>query len=116
MIKHYHKEHKDKLTKSEKVGLYIVSKTWTLQCVCLFFIMVTIPLIRPNTMQVVQYVSSWYLQLILLPLIILGQNAQNKLEETKADINFARDMEMDEKVEKILLSLKKKIDDHIKSE
>ena len=54
----------------------------------IFIIMVTIPLLFPQTMPAVQYISSGYLQLILLPLIMVAQNRDNKVREMKAEREY----------------------------
>ena len=45
--------------------------------------LVTVPLIWPVTMAVVQYISSGYLQLIFLPLIMVGQGILNALADKR---------------------------------
>ena len=73
---------------SGRIADFIVSKVGTMFCVYLFIIMVTIPLIFPQTMSVVQYISSGYLQLILLPLIMVSQNRDNKVRDMKAEREY----------------------------
>lgn len=73
---------------SGRIADFIVSKVGTMFCVYLFIVMVTVPLIFPQTMSVVQYISSGYLQLILLPLIMVSQNRDNKVRDIKAEREY----------------------------
>ena len=64
-------------------------------------ILVTVPLLLPSTMPVVQYISSGYLQLILLPLLMVGagilgdraQAAADKRHQEQEAANEARHQE-----------------------
>ena len=48
-------------------------------------ILVTVPLLLPSTMPVVQYISSGYLQLILLPLLMVGAGILGDRAQAAAD-------------------------------
>jgi len=62
-------------------------------------IMVTMPLIFPQAMPVVQYISSGYLQLILLPLIMVGQNLQSRHGELRAENDYQINMKAEREIE-----------------
>ena len=59
----------------------LISNMW---CVYFFMALVTVPLLLPSTSTVIQYVSSAYLQLIFLPLILVGQGLLSKASEARA--------------------------------
>ena len=84
-----------KLTRFEKFAIWINNHIGTIEFTLLCFILVSIPLINSKTQAVVFYISSGYLQLILLPLIIMSQNIQNKIADFHNENHY-------KKIEKIL--------------
>ena len=119
-IKNPNKIKREGLSIPNRIALYITNKVGTfgffIFCVCL----TVIPFIVPSTMQVVMFISSSFLQLVLLPLIMIGQNIQSKHAELRADaiydVSVKLDDEMDnihqylENNEEILKEILKKID------
>ena len=59
----------------------VVGSMWTAYA---FAIMVFIPLFIPSTQMTIMFISSSFLQLILLPIIMVGQNLSNKKSEKRA--------------------------------
>jgi uncharacterized membrane protein len=82
--------------------------------------MVTVPLIYRDTMPVIQYISSGYLQLIFLPLIMVGQNLQSKHSELRAENDYQINLKAEHEIEvlykhleyqnAILVTMMKKMD------
>ena len=70
-------------------------------------VLVTIPLLLPPTLPVIQYLSSGYLQLILLPLIMVGQNLQGRHAELRAENDYKTNVKAEKEIEAILLHLEK---------
>lgn len=70
-------------TISGKIADWLVSVVGTMSCFYLFIVLATIPLVFPGLMSVVGYFSSGYLQLILLPLIMVAGNRADALREQK---------------------------------
>lgn len=70
-------------------------------------ILVTIPLIFTSAISVIQYISSGILQLILLPLIMVGQNLQGRHAELRAQHDFDTNVKAEKEIETILLHLEK---------
>lgn len=68
---------------SGKIADWIVDKVGTMTFFFFCILMVTIPIILPITMPVIQYISSGYLQLILLPLIVVAGNRADKVRELR---------------------------------
>ena len=85
MITKSHEQHKAKLTKIEKMALKLVSYVGTMEFFIACVVLAIMPFIIPSSMPVVQYVSSGFLQLVLLPLILFGQNVQSRLEDIKSE-------------------------------
>ena len=72
---------------------------------CLIF--VTIPLIFSAVMPTFQYLSSGFLQLILLPLILIQQNLQSRHDELRAQHDYETNLKAEKEIEAILLHLEK---------
>lgn len=66
-----------------KVADWLVTKVGTMACFYLFIVLATLPLIVSSWMGVIGYVSSGYLQLILLPLIVVAGNRADNLREQR---------------------------------
>ncbi|HKC04707.1 MAG TPA: DUF1003 domain-containing protein [Patescibacteria group bacterium] len=97
--------HKSHLSKIDKVALFITSKVGTMGFFFFCLALVTIPLIFNSTLPVIQYLSSGYLQLILLPLILVGQNLQSRHSELRAQHDFETNVKAEKEIESILLHL-----------
>jgi hypothetical protein len=72
-------------TAKDRIALWVCSHVGTLECAGLFLIIVILPLVFPSTTVTVQFLSSAVLQLVLLPVIMVGQN----LLSAKADAHNA---------------------------
>jgi len=70
---------------SGKIADFLVSKVGTMSCFYFFMLLSTIPVIFPETMTVIGYISSGYLQLILLPLIMVSTNRTDMIRVQKAE-------------------------------
>ncbi len=97
--------HEKSLTVADKIALAATSVVGTMYFFFFCLIMVTVPLIFPPTMKVVQYISSGYLQLILLPLIMVGQNLQNRHTETRAENDYQVNMKAEREIEHVFKHL-----------
>lgn len=99
--------HRQHLSASDKIALFITKHVGTMGFFYACAVLVTIPLIFPTTMPVVQYISSGYLQLIFLPLIIVGQNLQGRHAELRAQHDYETNVKAEKEIESILLHLEK---------
>jgi uncharacterized membrane protein len=99
--------HRSHLSKTDKLALFITNKVGTMTFFYFCLILVTLPLIFTSTMPVVQYMSSGYLQLILLPLILVGQNLQGRHAELRAQHDYETNIKAEKEIEAILLHLEK---------
>jgi len=66
-----------------KIADMLVAKVGTMGCFYAFIVLATIPLISQNLMQFVSYLSSGYLQLVLLPLIMVASNRTDAIREQR---------------------------------
>ena len=99
--------HKSRLSKTDKVALFITNKIGTMGFLYACIILVTVPLLLPTTIPVIQYMSSGYLQLILLPLILIGQNLQGRHAELRAQHDYETNVKAEKEIEAVLLHLEK---------
>lgn len=97
--------HQSHMSKLEKVALFMTKKVGSIGFFFGCVILVTIPLIFSSAISIVQYISSGILQLILLPLIMVGQNLQGRHAETRAQHDFDTNVKAEKEIETILLHL-----------
>jgi len=101
-------------TRMDRVALFLVSKLGTMWFFWLCFFLVTLPLIIPKTMTVIQYVSSGYLQLLFLPLIMIAGNLQQKRAELREESSYKISVKQDIQIEWLnykIDQLKKQMDE-----
>lgn len=98
---------KIQLSKADKTALFITNKIGTMGFFYLCVVLVTIPLFLPPTMPIVQYISSGYLQLILLPLILVGQNLANRHSELRAQHDYETNVKAEKEIELLLQILQR---------
>jgi len=99
--------HKSRLNKTDKIALFITSKIGTMSFFYFCLVLVTLPLFFKSSMPIVQYISSGYLQLIFLPLILVGQNLQSRHAELRAKHDYETNAKAEKEIEAILLHLEK---------
>ena len=76
---------KSKIQKiNDTIALKATLLIGTMWCVYSFIIFALIPLFLPATNTIIQYVSSAFLQLIFLPLIMVGQDVMSRKAEERA--------------------------------
>lgn len=83
-----HKQSKEKLTLNERIGLGITRSVGTMWAAYAFFglSLVSLPaaLASGNVIVIVAWIAQTFLQLVLLPIIIVGQNIQAKASDDRA--------------------------------
>ena len=88
---HVNTQHADSMTLGDRFALWIANKVGTLPFFWLCNALVVIPFIIPKAMSIVQFISSGYLQLVLLPLILIATNLQNRHDSLRADAHYAHE-------------------------
>lgn len=106
-IKNPNVVHQNHMSKLDKVALSVTTKVGSMGFFFACVILVTIPLIFTQAISTVQYISSGILQLILLPLIMVGQNLQGRNAELRAQHDFDTNVKAEKEIETILLHLEK---------
>ena len=79
---------KGKMTLNERIGLLITQSVGTMWAAYVFFALTLVSLpaaiASHNTLTMVSWVAQTFLQLVLLPIIIVGQNIQAKSSDERA--------------------------------
>lgn len=88
-----------------------MSSIW---CVYLFMIWCLVPSVMTNLSDLVLYISSAVIQLVALPLIMVGQKFQAKTSEERAIQDHSAITEMHDEIKEILKELHEKLDIVIK--
>jgi len=70
---------------NEKIAVVAVLAMSSMACVYLFLFLSLTPLIIPSTQTLIMYISSSIIQLVALPLIMLGQAVLNRNAESRTD-------------------------------
>ncbi len=99
--------HKLHLSRTDKIALAVTKIVGTMTFFYACVALVTIPLLFRSSLPVVQYISSGFLQLILLPLILVGQNLQGRHAELRAQHDYETNVKAEKEIESILLHLEK---------
>lgn len=78
---------------NRKIAVKTTLTVGTMGCVYIFFIWCVLPILFPGIEQIVFYVSSGILQLVLLPLIMVGNNVLSERAEQRAEQDHKMIME-----------------------
>ncbi len=103
-VNEFHKSH---LSKTDKVALFITKYVGTMTFFYICAVLVVIPFLYPTTLPIVQYISAGFLQLLLLPLIMVSQNLQGRHSELRAQHDYETNVKAEKEIESILLHLEK---------
>src|SRR5665213_1516373 len=95
-------KHREHLTKLQRAAVWVTDHIGTIEFFIFCNIMVASTLILPKIVVIVQFISSAWLQLVLLPLIMIGQNIQGKHSEARAEADFAVNTKAELEIETIL--------------
>ena len=87
-IKNVNITHKEQLSVTDKIALWITNKVGTFGFFVFTVVLTIAPFVIPGIMPIIQFVSSAFLQLVLLPLIIIGQNLQSQHAELRAESTY----------------------------
>jgi len=97
----------NKLSKTDKIALFITKRIGTMGFFYGCTVLVTIPILFPTTLPIIQYISAGFLQLLFLPLILIGQNLQGRHTELRAQHDYETNIKSEKEIEAILLHLEK---------
>ena len=109
-------EHKEHLSPLERIGLWITERVGTMGFFFLIFVWTVVwlgwNLLAPKNLQfdppmgfIVWLFISNLIQLFLMPLIMVGQNAQSRHAEMRAENDYQINLKAEREIEVILLHL-----------
>lgn len=108
MVRNVNKEHKESLTFQEKIALKITKGVGSMYCAYLFAAIALISLpdaINGGRATIVSWVAQTFLQLVLLSIIMVGQNVASKHSERRADADYEIDLRTEQEIKEIKESL-----------
>jgi uncharacterized membrane protein len=101
-------KHKENLTILDKIAIHITSLVGTMWCAIAFTLLALISLpdaIKGGKVTIISWVAQTFLQLVLLSVIMVGQNLQNKHSEARAESDFDVNVKAELEIETILQHL-----------
>ncbi len=103
-IRNVNEEHKENLGIQERVALFITKGVGTMWCAYLFSIIALISLpdaIESGRAAVISWIAQTFLQLVLLSIIMVGQNVMSKHAELRADAEYEVNLKNEEDIKEI---------------
>jgi len=101
-------KHKENLTILDKVAIFITSIVGTMWCAIVFTLLALVSLpdaILGGKATIISWIAQTFLQLVLLSVIMVGQNLQNKHSEARAEADFDVNVKAELEIETILQHL-----------
>jgi uncharacterized membrane protein len=98
------KIHKENLGLNEIIALWITKYVGTMWCAYAFSVLALYGLpaaIQGGAAGFVAWASSQFIQLVLLPIIIVGQNLQSKHSEIQANEDYKTNVEAEKRIEEL---------------
>ena len=108
MPRNVNQEHKQSLTLLDKAAIVITKIVGTMWCAIAFTILALISLpaaIQGGTAPTISWIAQTFLQLVLLSIIMVGQNLQSKHSELRADADYETNIEAKKDIEKLMKRL-----------
>lgn len=114
MARNVNKEHNDSLSLNDRLALHATTIIGTMWCFYLFCVLafygLPAALATGSAAVLVNWLSSNFLQLVLLPLLLVSQNVQSRHDQLRADADYELDQKEEEQLERILEILEGKND------
>lgn len=103
-IRNINKEHKENLNFQERIALHITKGVGSMYCAYVFALIALISLpdaIASGRPEIISWIAQTFLQLVLLSIIMVGQNVASKHSELRAEADYEVNVNNEEKIEKI---------------
>lgn len=105
MAKHWYKQHRETMSRLDRVGIGITNVVGTMWCAILFLIIAIFSgpaaFRSGDPVIIVQWMSGAFLQLVLLPIIIVGQNQQAKRDEIQSEADYEVNLKAEKEIEEL---------------
>ncbi len=108
MVRNINQAHAETLTFLDKVALFITKIVGTMWCAIAFTILALISLphaISSGVPTTISWIAQTFLQLVLLSIIMVGQNLQSRHSELRADEDYKTDLEAKKDIETLMKRL-----------
>lgn len=108
MTRNVNKEHRERMSKLDKVAIFITKIVGTMWCAIAFTILALISLpqaIQNGTATTISWIAQTFLQLVLLSIIMVGQNLQSRHSELRADADYETNIEAKKDIETLMKRL-----------
>ena len=95
MVRNVNQEHKEKLSIFDKVAIFITKIVGTMWCAIIFTVIALIGLpyaLNSGTGELITWIVQTFLQLVLLSVILAGQNLQNRHSELRAEADYENNL------------------------
>jgi uncharacterized membrane protein len=104
-VKDIHQRHQKQLSRLDQFALAITRKVGTMGFFFFCIALTITPFLIREAMPYVQFISSAFLQLVLLPIIMIGQNIQAQEAERQAKIDFDINQKAEQEIEMLMEKL-----------
>ncbi len=108
MVRNVNKEHKESLSTLDKAAIFITKIVGTMWCAIAFTILALISLpeaIHNGTATTISWIAQTFLQLVLLSIIMVGQDLQSRHSELRADADYETNIESKKDIENLMKRL-----------
>jgi uncharacterized membrane protein len=108
MVRNVNKEHRESFTMLDRVAIFITKMVGTMWCAIAFTILALISLpqaINGGTATTISWIAQTFLQLVLLSIIMVGQNLQSRHSELRADADYETNLESKKDIEMLMKRL-----------
>ena len=108
MPRNVNKIHKESFTVLDKAALFITKIVGTMWCAMAFTVLALISFpaaIHGGTSTTISWIAQTFLQLVLLSIIMVGQNLQSRHSELRADADYETNIEAKKEIETLMLRI-----------
>jgi uncharacterized membrane protein len=108
MVRNVNKEHRESLGMLDKTAIFITKIVGTMWCAIAFTLLALISLpsaINGGTATTISWIAQTFLQLVLLSIIMVGQNLQSRHSELRADADYETNLEAKSDIEILMKRL-----------
>jgi uncharacterized membrane protein len=108
MVRNVNKEHKESLGLLDRIAVSITKMVGTMWCAIAFSLLALISFpqaLEGGTATTISWIAQTFLQLVLLSIIMVGQNLQNRHSELRADADYETNLETKKDIETLMKRL-----------
>jgi uncharacterized membrane protein len=108
MVRNVNKEHRESFGVLDKIAIFITKIVGTMWCAIAFTILALISLpqaINGGIATTISWIAQTFLQLVLLSIIMVGQNLQSRHSELRADADYETNLDSKKDIETLMKRL-----------